>query len=389
MSERKKIIIAVIITFLLTALVTFWGASLLMGFDLSKSSIVESIIKSEYIKEVDSEKIDEYMAKGAAAALGDDYSYYLTSEEYNALMSEITGEYKGIGVEVYLSAEGNLTVSNVFMNTPAEKSGLRPGDIIAQVDDIKVTSETAADAISYMRGLSEEGKKAETMTVVVMRGESSFNADITRAEIIAQTIFAKDIDGIRYMRISSFSPPTYKEFVTSLKDIENCKGLILDVRDNPGGILETVVDMCDALLPKANIVSTKTRSGKEKFYKSDKNFIDIPIAVLINGGSASASEILAGAIKDNNAGVLIGEKSFGKGSVQEIFPFRDKSALKLTIAYYYTPSGVCINDIGIEPDYEVLLPDDNATGPVSTLSPENDPQLMKAIELISSGKITR
>lgn len=385
MSERKKIILSVIITFLVTTL----GCSVFYGFSASKSSIVESIIKSSYVENVDSKKLDEYMAKGAAASLGDDYSYYLTSEEYTALMSDITGEYKGIGVEVYVSGEGNLTVSNVFMNTPAEKAGLRAGDIILQVDDITVDMETSADAISYMRGLSEEGKKAQTMTLQIARGDNIFSAEVTRAEIVAQTIFSKDIDGIKYVRISSFSPSTYAEYVKALSGVDNCKGLIIDVRDNPGGILESVVEICDTLLPKSTIVYTKTRDGKEKYFKSDESFINIPVAVLINGGSASASEILAGALKDNGAGCLIGEKSFGKGSVQEIFPFKDDSALKLTIAYYYTPSGVCINGVGIEPDYVVEIPEDSINAPISTLSPDSDPQLLKAIELIAGGKITR
>ncbi len=385
MSERKKIILSVIITFL----VTVFGVNLFYGFTGSKSELVESIIKEHFVEDVDSSKIDEYMAKGAAAALGDDYSYYLTSEEYTALMSDITGEYKGIGVEVYVSAEGNLTVSNVFMNTPAEKAGLRAGDIIYQVDDIVVDMETSADAISYMRGLSEEGKKAETMTIQVIRNNNTFSAELTRDEIVAQTIFSKNIDNIKYIRISSFSPSTYQEFVTALNDIDKCKGLIIDVRNNPGGILQTVVDICDTLLPQSTVVYTKTRDGKEKHFKSDKSFINLPVAVLINGESASASEILAGAIKDNKAGLLIGEKTYGKGSVQEIFPFKDNSALKLTIAYYYTPSGVCINGIGIEPDFEVAIPEDTLNQPVTTLSADNDPQLLKAIELISSGKITR
>ena len=382
MTERKKIFTAVLITFLVTTMITsiFW-----VTFS-PKSAAVKKLIASEYVEEIDKEKLDEYMAKGAAAALGDDYSYYLTSEEYTALMSDITGEYKGIGVEVYLSAEGFLTVSNVFMNTPAEEAGLRAGDIITKVDKIEVTNETAADAISYMRGLSEDGKKAESMTVSVIRGDKLFDCTLTRSEIVAQTIFSKDIEGIKYIRISSFSPSTYTEFLKVMQDAEESRGIILDVRDNPGGLLEIVTEICDVLLPDATIVYTQTRDGKKTYYKSGKNGVSLPIAVLINENSASASEILAGAIKDNNSGTLIGKKSFGKGSVQEIFSFGDGSALKLTTAYYYTPSGICINGIGISPDYDVSLSEDALTKPLSTLELTEDTQLQKAVEVIISGK---
>ncbi len=383
MTERKKIITAVFITFLITTMITsiFWGTF------SPKSAAVKKLITSEFVEEIDEEKIDEYMAKGAAAAVGDDYSYYLTSEEYTALMSDITGEYKGIGVEVYLSAEGFLTISNVFLNSPAEGAGLKAGDIITKVDKIEVTSETSADAISYMRGLSEEGKKAESMTLSVLRGDFAFETSLTRAEIVAQTIFSKDIEGIKYVRISSFSPSTFSEFMSVMQNAENSRGIILDVRDNPGGLLEIVTEVCDVLLPEATIVYTQTRDGKQTYFKSDKNSISLPIAVLINENSASASEILAGAIKDNNAGVLVGKKSFGKGSVQEIFSFKDDSALKLTTAYYYTPSGVCINGIGISPDYDISLSEDSKTKPLSTLSFENDAQLQKAVELIINGSV--
>ncbi len=383
MTERKKILTAVLITFLVTAILT----SFLWATFSPISATVKRLIKDNYVLTVDNEKIDKYMAKGAAASLGDDYSYYLTSEEYSALMSDITGEYKGIGVEVYVSAEGFLTVSNVFMNTPAEGAGLRAGDIIIKVDNIEVTSETSADAISYMRGLSEEGKNAETMTLSVLRGEKMFDASVTRAEIVAQTIFSKDIEGVKYLRISSFSPSTFSEFVNALQTAENSRGLILDVRDNPGGLLEIVSEICDVLLPEATIVYTEDRSGKQIFYKSDKKCIEIPIVVLTNENSASASEILAGALKDNKIGTLVGKKTFGKGSVQEIFSLKDQSALKLTTAYYYTPSGVCINGIGISPDYDISLPEESLLKPLQTLTFEEDTQLQKAIELIISGSI--
>jgi len=379
LSERKKIILSVIITFLVTVFIV----NVFNVFNVSKSDLIKEIITSKYVKDVDEKKLEEYMAKGAAAAVEDDYSYYMTSEEYSALMSDITGEYKGIGVEVYLSSNG-LTISNVFMNSPAEKSGLRSGDIILKVADIEVSAETYADAISFMRGLSEEGKKSETIHLTVFRNGETFETDVTRGEIVAQTIFSKDIEGVKYIRISSFSTTTVSEFASAIEGVENSKGLILDVRDNPGGILEIVTEICDMLLPEATIVSTKTRDGKPKYYESDKNCISVPTVVLINGESASASEILAGALKDNNAATLVGEKSFGKGSVQEVIPFYDESALRLTIAYYYTPSGVCINGTGIEPDYKVTMPEENLTQPLATLGLDRDVQLQKALEIISN-----
>lgn len=383
MSERKKIIISVAITFVVTSLFFHFISPVITYLSGSKSEKVEKIIESRYINEVDKEKIEEFKAKGVAAALGDEHSYYLTSEEYSALMSDITGEYKGIGVEIFSNADGYLTVSNVFIDTPAYNAGIKTGDTIIKVDNIDISFETSADAISYMRGLSEEGKKVETMTVTLLRGGESFTAELTRSEIKTQTVFAKDIENIKYIRITSFSTGTSMEFKNVIESIDGTKGIIIDVRDNPGGLLNEVCDVCDMLLPSGNIVYTEDKNGKRVVHNSDAEHLDVPLVVLINENSASASEILAGSIKDLKAGTLVGTTSYGKGSVQEIFPFEDKSALKLTIAYYYTPSGVCINGIGITPDVEVKIPEENLTAPLSALPLEKDTQLSRAIKILS------
>jgi len=383
LSEKKKIILSVTITFLITFLLCFFLFGSSQALPTSKSEKVESLIKSNFIGEADENKIEEYKAKGAAAALGDEHSYYLTTDEHTALMSDITGEYKGIGVEIYSDSDGHLAVSNVFIDTPAYNAGIRVGDAIIKVDNIEITLESAADAINYMRGTSEEGKKVEEMTVSVLRNGEIFSAKLKREEIKTQTVFSEDINGIRHIRITSFSNETANEFLTAVENTDGVSGIVIDVRDNPGGLLNVVVKICDMILPECKIVYTQDKAGKQNIFNSDANSLNLPVAILINEYSASASEILAGAVKDNKAGTLIGTKSYGKGSVQEIFPFADSSALKLTVAYYYTPSGVCINGVGISPDYEVTIPEENLSQPLSTLPLEKDPQLQKALEVLS------
>lgn len=379
MSERKKIIISIVSTFLLTSVIF-----LVLGFPRhSVLDDVRDIIKIKYVEEIDDNKFDEYAASGAVASLGDVYSYYLSPENYKALMSDLSGEYRGIGVEVYINESSEIEILAVFEDTPAYDAKLAVGDIVLKVDGKDVGLDNYEEAIKTIRGSNGEDGN---VTLTVRRGEEVFDVSVTRADILIDTVFAKDIEGFKYLRISSFNVSTAKEFSEFLENIPtDCPGLIIDLRANPGGLLNIVTRVADMLLPKCNIVYTQTRQGKKDMYNSKNGgCTDIPLVILTNSETASASEILAGAVKDNSRGTIVGEKTFGKGCVQEIFSLKDGGALKLTTMYYYTPSGVCIQGTGISPDIEVSLPEEARDIPISRLNYDADTQLQKAVEILKN-----
>jgi len=238
--------------------------------------------------------------------------------------------------------------------------------------------------VSFMRGLNAEGAKSDTFTVTVRRDTQSIDFSLTREKVQIQTIKYRDMGNYGYIRISGFDAPTAKDFAKALENGAGKKGLIIDVRDNPGGLLTSVTKIADSLLPQCDIVYTEDKSGKRETYTSDKDCIKLPIVLLMNKNSASASEILAGALKDNEAATLVGTNTFGKGCVQQIFQLKNGGGVKLTTALYYTPDGYNINNKGISPDVEVTIPEDTA---ISLLTEENDLQLQKAIEILNDKAI--
>ena len=376
MSERKKIILSVLITFLATSVM--FGA-----FNLSHRSTlddVEAIVKSHYIEGYDKKEFEEYSALGAVASLGDPYSEYFNEENYESFMSSITGSYRGIGIEVFLNENSEVQISSVLDATPAEEAGLRENDILLTADGFEVSADTYNEAIMRIRGKDDDD---DEVLLTVRRGEEELDITVKRTDITVNTVFTNDVDEFKYIRISTFSTETADEFKDALKDVpDSCPGLIIDLRGNPGGFLDVVIKIADWLLPEGKIVYTQTRQGKQRVYNSDEYYIDTPIVILTDSGSASASEILSGAVKDHKRGILVGEKTFGKGCVQEIFRLRNGGALKLTTEYYYTPSGVCIQGTGIEPDIEVSLPEEALNTPLSKLPYEQDTQLQKAVEIL-------
>ena len=342
---------------------------------------VEAIVKSKYVKEYDKSKFDEYAALGAVASLGDPYSEYLSAENYDAFIESITGSYHGIGIEVFLNDSNELEISAVIESTPAEDAGLQDGDVLLKVNDFDITNESYTEAITRIRGTSGDDSN---ISLTVRRDGVEMNISVKRADIVSNTVFTKDIENLKYIRITNFTEDTVGKFDDAVGNIpDSCKGIIIDLRNNPGGLLNVVTKIADKLLPEGKIVYTQTRQGKQKVYNSDKNYIDIPLVIITNGGSASASEILASAVQDHKRGTLVGEKTFGKGCVQEIFRLQNGSALKLTTEYYYTPKGVCIHGTGVTPDIEVMLPEELQKASVSKLSYEQDTQLQKAVEVLT------
>jgi len=372
--------------FLLTGNTLFYGifGSYADGvMQHQKVKEVESIIKKYYIEEVDEKKLVEGAVAGIAAAVGDPYTVYLNEKEFEDFKVQTEGSYAGIGVVVSVDPSDNLiTVVAPFEDTPGEKAGILPGDKIIKVNGKEVYGENLEEAVSMMKG-----PKGTDVTITIMRDKQTEPKEITitRDIIVLQTIKHKIVaDNIGYIRITMFDEKTDKDFESALNELlkQNIKGLIIDVRDNPGGLLSEVVRIADRLLPKGIIVYTEDRYKNRDTEYSDSNEIRLPIVVLVNGGSASASEILAGAIQDYGKGTLIGTKTFGKGLVQNLFPLADgKSAVKVTISKYYTPKGRCIQGEGIEPDIVVELPEELQMS-ISQIKEEDDIQLQKAIEIL-------
>ena len=321
---------------------------------MEKLEAIEEVIDEYYYKEedIDTSAMIDGMYAGVVDALNDPYSVYYTAEEWNQLMQETEGIYYGIGA--YLSIDPTTTlarISGVIPGTPAEEAGLRENDIIYMVDGESVQGMELTEIVSRVKG--EENTVVHL--TIVREGETDYlEMDVARSKIESPTVTYEMYDnGVGYIRITEFDDVTVNQFTTAMDSIKeaDAKGLILDLRSNPGGSLSAVVDIARQMLPKGLIVYTEDKNGKREEYTCDgKQELQIPLVVLVNGNSASASEIMAGAIKDYGIGMLIGTTTFGKGIVQRILPLTDGTALKLTISAYYTPNGNNIHGIGIEPD---------------------------------------
>lgn len=322
--------------------------------DLKTFTEIFGRIKQDYVEPVSDKKLLEDAIKGMLSGL-DPHSAYLLSEEYQELKEGTTGQFGGLGIEVSME-NGYVKVVSPIDDTPAQRAGIKAGDLIIRLDDKPVKGMTLADAVKIMRG--EAGRKI-LLTIVREGSETTLKISLIRDIIKAKSVKSKMLEkNYGYVRISSFQSGTgdsLKETLANLKK-ENggaLKGLVLDLRNNPGGVLNAAVDVSDAFLRSGLIVYTKGRipNSEMRFNAAPDDLIDdAPIVVLINSGSASASEIVAGALQDSKRAIIMGEKSFGKGSVQTILPTASGGAVKLTTARYYTPSGRSIQAEGIEPD---------------------------------------
>lgn len=321
---------------------------------LEKLEAIEEVIEEYYYKDedIDLSAMTDGMYAGVVDALEDPYSVYYTAEEWNQLMQETEGIYYGIGAYLSLDPATSLAkISGVIAGTPAEEAGLRENDIIYMVDGESVQGLELSEIVSRVKG--EENTTVHL--TIVREGETDYlELDVERRKIESPTVnYEMYEDGIGYIQITEFDDVTVNQFTTALEAVKaaDARGLILDLRSNPGGSLTAVVDIARELLPKGLIVYTEDKKGQREEYSCDgKKELQIPLLVLVNGNSASASEILAGAIKDYGIGTLMGTTTFGKGIVQRILPLTDGTALKLTISAYYTPKGNNIHGIGIEPD---------------------------------------
>lgn len=318
---------------------------------IEKLQVIEAVIDAYYYQEgIDRSDLENGAYKGMVEALGDPYSEYYSAEELNQLYQDSAGVYYGVGAYVSLDTATTLAkISGVIAGTPAEEAGLRENDIIYKVDGVEVYGYTLQEVVSLIKG--EEGTSVH---LTLIRDGEEIEKDVVRRKVESPTVNSEMYDnGIAYIQITEFDTVTVDQFADALAVARGSgmKGLILDLRSNPGGNLSAVVDIARMLLPEGLIVYTEDRDGKRVEYTCDgKHELEVPMVVLVNGNSASASEILAGAIKDYGIGTLLGTTPFGKGIVQRPVELSDGSAVKLTVSSYYTPNGVNIHGIGIEPD---------------------------------------
>ena len=351
------------------------GCRWLICADAFKTSVYHAMLH-ELLPELES------AAVGLMAGIGDIYSVYYTKEEMEKFNEETEGVYAGIGCQLLADPSDLLiTVTRVFKGSPAEKAGIRAGDKIVYVNDVYYSAYEMQEAVSIMRGTPGESVK-----VTVMRGLDTLDFDVVRENVNINYVEYEILDGnIGYVMVFDFLGDAYEGFAEAIDTFRaaNVSGMIIDLRNNGGGLVDTCVKMADLILPEGVVVSMKDKDGNVTEEKIDDEYYDVPMAVLVNGYSASASEILAGAIRDNHAGLLVGTKTFGKGVVQSSLEFADGSGMKVTTARYYTPSGECIHEIGIEPDVEVELDEDAVTRyGINNLPHDHDAQLQKAIELL-------
>ena len=373
MNKNRKILrniwtVLVVISFTVTFLV---GAFLLTNYqNVTKMLQVATIIKTQYLKDVPLKQMLGGAVRGMVESLNDPYSVYMDQKEYREFTQHIEGSIGGIGVSVGVK-ENKFIVFSVIKETPAARAGVEKGDIIFKVNDTLTSDMDIDETVNRMRG--EPGTQVE---ISVLREGAIKEFTIIRDVIIVPTVESEVLDGqLGYLQLNLFASNSDEALASNLQELlqKKIKGLILDLRDNPGGDLVSAVNMAKYFLPDGPVVYIVDKNGETETMTNKKSEkISIPLVVLINGGSASASEVLAGAIKDLQTGILVGEKSFGKALVQVLVPMLGGDAVKLTTAKYLTPNKVDIQAEGIHPDIEVIL----------TAKDQEDTQLKKAIEVL-------
>lgn len=397
-SEKRQRIYKTIMLVILTALLTFLITTVVLyrhmkdngetkyilvnnqdssiSGDISK---YRAIIDQYFLGEIDEQKLRDGAIKGYIEGLGDEYSQYITKDEYADFEANVMGNYVGIGIymAVYKNSD-EIVIISPMKESPAEKAGLQSGDIITKVDGITYTGDELDTASSKIKG--EEGT---TVSLEIKRGEETFTVDIVRQKVIVNPVTSEVLEGnVGYISLVSFDEDCSIEFKQKYEELvsKGIKSLIIDLRNNGGGLVKEALTIADYIVPEGkDLLITVNKKENETVEKATKKpIVTVPVVVLVNENSASASEILAGALKDNECATIIGTKTYGKGVIQEILKLTDGSALKLTTEEYYTPSRTKINKIGIEPDIAVELPE--GVTPSYNIEREKDTQLQRAIE---------
>jgi carboxyl-terminal processing protease len=347
-------------------------------------------VEHDYVDPVDDHQLLQAAIRGMVSSL-DPYSAFLDNDEYDEIKISSSGQYSGVGIEVSME-DDQVVVVSPFEGSPAAVAGIRTGDVIASIDGVAVNTSNLSDTIGRMRG-----KEGTAVKIGILREGSSEPLEFTlkRSKVELHSVKSELPEpGFGYLRIAEFSETTGEDTVTALRGLRKrnaapLKGLVLDLRNNPGGVLEAAVAVADAFLDSGLIVSAKGRTPESKFEMSATPGDELdgaPIVVLVNGGSASAAEIVAGALKDHHRASLMGRKTFGKGSVQTVMPLSGDRAIKLTTSLYYTPSGISINHRGIAPDIELERDPKPPAVPVPADAPlvQRDPDVKRAIQELKS-----
>lgn len=352
---------------------------------MAKIQQIEKTLDAYYVEEYDKELAEELMYTGLAAGVGDPYTYYLPAESLAEQMEKNSGHFVGIGVEIYADDDGYIVVSSVTSGGPAEEAGFLAEDKITEVNGESIIGKTAADVSALIKG--KEGTDV-TMTLFRESTGEVLEKTVTRRDIQVKTVSYRMMeDNIGYISITNFRENTYSQFKEALDTLEGegMEKLVLDLRNNTGGLVKSAHEIGEELLPEGIMVYTMDKDGNREDTLCDDIYNDVPLVVLVNGNSASAAEILAGAIQDTGRGELIGTTTFGKGLVQRLFTLSDGSGLNVTIQKYYTPKGTSIHGVGIRPDYEVELPEEYAQQ--TNIPAEADTQLQKAVGILSEKNI--
>lgn len=387
MYSKKHIVISVIVTFAVTALAVS-GIYTVMDAGKPKDVLLEAkeIIVENYVDTLTQEQLDNMNDAAIAAmvaSLNDPYSYYFDMEAFDQYEENNKEEYVGIGVNVSYNAEaGTLTVTSPTAGAPAEKAGILPLDLIVGVDDLTLEKDGYNAIIDHIKG----GKAGDIVKIHILRNGKAMTIDVERAVITLNTITGKMLEGdIAYIKISEFQHNSVEDFAAALADIKEkgAKGLIIDLRSNPGGYADSVIQMTDMLLPKGTIAYLEDNKGNKEYFESDAKCINLPMVVLVNEGTASAAELMSGSLQAYDLATIVGKKTYGKAVGQSPYMLTEETAIYLTSARYFTPKGNCIDKKGIVPDIEVDLTQEQKAR-LSTLPEEEDTQLQAGIKALKS-----
>lgn len=354
---------------------------------MAKARTIYNIMKKYYIDDIDIDEMYEGAYLGMASQPTDRYSYYISSEEADSYNEKMNGNYVGVGIVISGSSKtGKVTVENVYKPSPAYDAGIKKGDVISEVSGVAINADNMSEAVELVRG-----PENTTVDITVYRpdDDKTYTYTCTRANVDVNTVFWRMLDdNIGYLRITNFDSVTTGQYNAAIANLQaaGMEKLVIDLRGNPGGLLTTVSEIADTLIPEGTLTYTEDKYGKKEYVYTDDDYLGIPLAVLVNNNSASASELLSGAVKDTGVGTIVGETTFGKGVVQTTFTLEDGSMLKLTISRYYTPNGTCIDGIGVTPDIEIAADEDFEMPDLSEddvqIDTQSDVQLKKALEVL-------
>lgn len=386
MKNRRYAFIGLIFLVIMTSITTaisLGALDILPGLGYTKEDVeffkkflaYKKVLTESYYEEIDSKNLYDGAMYGMAYAVGDKYTTYLGKSENQLLTEEIESHYVGLGIYVTVDlTDNNILIFDLVEGGPAESADLRAGDKIIKINEVEYSGDKLEEAVNIIK----QGIVGEKINLTIIRDGVELQKEIIREEVVIKTLNYENKDGMGYIEILKFGENTAKLFEEAYDDLtkQGINGLIIDLRDNGGGIYDEVLEISKKIIPKGLIVYTEDKDKKQEKEFSVSNGIDMDLVVLVNGNSASASEVFAGAVKDRECGILVGETTYGKGVVQGVFEMNDGTAMKVTIAKYYTPSGVCIEGTGIEPN--VYVKDNPNTA--------KDEQLEKALEILKELK---